>query len=156
MLPRAELPGDVEDHGDVQAAAAGPGIARQAPPRDPQHTAGLGSGRCEDPDLPAGCRNGRDDAERGVGWLDVQVVPQIGPDPGEPGVRAMRMVTYASPAGRQHDLPEDALLSERPIADTEVHLLLDGLCSSRSAGSPLWRPVMRTPTNAVPTGRASP
>ena len=28
---------------------------------------------------------------------------------------------------RQHDLPEGALLSERPIADTEVHLLLDGL-----------------------------
>jgi hypothetical protein len=28
---------------------------------------------------------------------------------------------------RQHDLPGEALLSERPIADTEVHLLLDGL-----------------------------
>jgi hypothetical protein len=28
---------------------------------------------------------------------------------------------------RQQDLPEGALLSERPIADTEIHLLLDGL-----------------------------
>jgi len=28
---------------------------------------------------------------------------------------------------RQHDLPEGALLSELPIADTEVHVLLDGL-----------------------------
>ena len=28
---------------------------------------------------------------------------------------------------RQHDLPEGALLGERPIAATEVHLLLDGL-----------------------------
>ena len=28
---------------------------------------------------------------------------------------------------RQHSLPEGALLSEWPIADTEVHLLLDGL-----------------------------
>jgi hypothetical protein len=28
---------------------------------------------------------------------------------------------------RQHNLPEGTLLSERPIADTEVHLLLDGL-----------------------------
>jgi hypothetical protein len=28
---------------------------------------------------------------------------------------------------RQHNLPEGELLSERPVADTEVHLLLDGL-----------------------------
>src|SRR5215470_16283965 len=28
---------------------------------------------------------------------------------------------------RQHDLPEGAWLRERPIADTEIHLLLDGL-----------------------------
>ena len=28
---------------------------------------------------------------------------------------------------RQHGLPEGALLSERPVADTEVHVLLDEL-----------------------------
>jgi len=33
---------------------------------------------------------------------------------------------------RQHGLPEGALLSVRPVAGTEVHLLLHGSCSSRS------------------------
>jgi hypothetical protein len=53
---------------------------------------------------------------------------------------------------RQHSLPEGALLSERPIADTEVHLLLDGVLlieidqqSAAEAGpGAIFDPAMRT------------
>jgi len=58
-LPWAELPGNVDDHGDVQAAPAVPGIARQAPAIDPEHRTGLGAWRYPDLYLPVECRNGR-------------------------------------------------------------------------------------------------
>ena len=58
-LPWAELPGDVDLHGDVQAAPAVPGIARQAPAIDPEHRTGLGAWRYPDLYLPVECRNGR-------------------------------------------------------------------------------------------------
>jgi hypothetical protein len=53
----------------------------------------------------------------------------------------------------QHDLPEGVLLSERPIADTEVHLLLDGLLLIEIEHKPvleagpgaIFDPAMRTP-----------
>jgi hypothetical protein len=41
--------------------------------------------------------------------------------------RSLANAILVSGKFRQHDLPEDALLSERPIADSEVHVLLDGL-----------------------------
>jgi len=41
--------------------------------------------------------------------------------------RSLADAVLVSGHHRQHDLPEGALLSEWPIADTEVHLLLDGL-----------------------------
>jgi hypothetical protein len=54
---------------------------------------------------------------------------------------------------RQHRLPEGALLSERPIADTEVHLLLDGLLlieidqqpAAEAGPGAIFDPAMRTP-----------
>ncbi len=44
-----------------------------------------------------------------------------------PAERSLADTILVSRDYRQHDLPEGALLSERPIAGTEVHLLLDGL-----------------------------
>ncbi len=44
-----------------------------------------------------------------------------------PAERSLADAILVSRDYRQHDLPEGALLSERPIAGTEVHLLLDGL-----------------------------
>jgi hypothetical protein len=41
--------------------------------------------------------------------------------------RSLANAILVSGKYRQHDLPGGALLSERPIADTEVHVLLDGL-----------------------------
>jgi hypothetical protein len=54
---------------------------------------------------------------------------------------------------RQHGLPEGAMLSERPIADTEVHLLLDGLLlieidhqpAAEAGPGAIFDPAMRTP-----------
>ena len=54
---------------------------------------------------------------------------------------------------RQHSLPEGSLLSERPIADTEVHLLLDGLMlieidqqpAAEAGPGAIFDPAMRTP-----------
>ena len=43
-----------------------------------------------------------------------------------PAERSLADAILVSGDYRQHGLPEGALLSERPIADTEVHLLLDG------------------------------
>lgn len=56
-------------------------------------------------------------------------------------------------AYRQHDLPQGALLSERPIADTEVHLLLDGLLlieidqrpAAEAGPGAIFDPALRTP-----------
>jgi len=44
-----------------------------------------------------------------------------------PAERSLADTILVSGEYRQQDLPEGALLRERPIADTEVHLLLDGL-----------------------------
>jgi len=44
-----------------------------------------------------------------------------------PAERSLADTILVSGDYRQQDLPEGALLRERPIADTEVHLLLDGL-----------------------------
>ena len=44
-----------------------------------------------------------------------------------PAERSLADTILVSGHYRQHDLPEGMLLRERPIADTEVHLLLDGL-----------------------------
>jgi hypothetical protein len=44
-----------------------------------------------------------------------------------PAERSLADTILVARQYRQHRLPEGALLSERPIADTEVHLLLDGL-----------------------------
>jgi hypothetical protein len=54
---------------------------------------------------------------------------------------------------RQHHLPAGALLSERPIAGTQVHLLLDGLLVVEIDGKPaaeagpgaIFDPALRTP-----------
>jgi hypothetical protein len=43
------------------------------------------------------------------------------------GERSLANTILVSGGYRQHRLPAGAFLSERPIADTEVHLLLDGL-----------------------------
>jgi len=44
-----------------------------------------------------------------------------------PAERSLADTILVSGHYRQQDLPEGMLLRERPIADTEVHLLLDGL-----------------------------
>jgi hypothetical protein len=44
-----------------------------------------------------------------------------------PAERSLADTILVSGNYRQQDLPEGALLRDRPIADTEVHLLLDGL-----------------------------
>ena len=49
-------------------------------------------------------------------------VPRSGAGGAVPGRRHPGIRDY-----RQHGLPEGALLSERPVADTEVHVLLDEL-----------------------------
>lgn len=153
-LPRAELPRDIDDHGHVQAAAAGPGIARQAPARYPQHTAGLGSRRYGDLDLTVGYGNGRGDAERGVGWLDVQVVPQVGSDPGEPGSARVRMVIYASPGGSPAR-PARGRAAERtahrrhrgPPAPRGLMLIeIDRQPALETGPGAIFDPAMRTPT----------
>jgi hypothetical protein len=54
---------------------------------------------------------------------------------------------------RQHGLPEGGMLSERPITDTEVHLLLDGLLlieidqqpAAEAGPGAIFDPAMRTP-----------
>lgn len=54
---------------------------------------------------------------------------------------------------RQHRLPQGALLSERPITDTEVHLLLDGLLlieidrqpAAEAGPGAIFDPALRTP-----------
>ena len=98
-LPRAEPPGNVHDHGHIQAAPAVPAEARQAFAFDRQHVAWLCSGRHRHVCLPVECRNGRGGAKHGVGYPDVQVVAQVGARPGEPGIGAGPVITYASPGG---------------------------------------------------------
>src|SRR5439155_6214341 len=98
-LPRAELPRDVEDHGEVQAAAAVPAIARQAPAGDVQHAAGAGSRWHRTRACPPGTGTAVVTPSTAFGCLNVHVVPQIGAGPGEPGSARVRMLTYASPGG---------------------------------------------------------
>jgi hypothetical protein len=66
-------------------------------------------------------RSGHDDPWAG-GGAPVPVTPVRGP-----AERSLGNAMLVSGGYRQHALPEGRLLSERPIADSEVHLLLDGL-----------------------------
>jgi hypothetical protein len=67
--------------------------------------------------------------------------------------RSLANAILVSGGYRQHRLPAGALLSERPIAGTEVHLLLDGLLVIEIDGVPaaeagpgaIFDPVLRTP-----------
>ena len=51
--------------------------------------------------------------------------------------RSLANVILVSAKYHQHDLPEGALLSERPIAGTEIHVLLDGLLVIEVDGQPV-------------------
>jgi hypothetical protein len=68
----------------------------------------------------------RQSAPEPTPWEDggqpAPVVPVRGP-----AERSLADAILVSGKYHQHGLPEGALLSERPIADTEVHVLLDGL-----------------------------
>jgi hypothetical protein len=69
------------------------------------------------------------------------------------GERSLANAALVSGGYRQHRLPAGALLSERPIARTEVHLLLDGLLVIEIDGEPaaeagpgaIFDPALRTP-----------
>jgi hypothetical protein len=54
-----------------------------------------------------------------------------------PAERSLGNAMLVSEGYRQHSLPEGKLLSERPIAGSEVHLLLDGLLVIEIDGQPL-------------------
>jgi hypothetical protein len=54
-----------------------------------------------------------------------------------PAERSLGNAMLVSEGYRQHSLPEGRLLSERPIAGSEVHLLLDGLLVIEIDGQPL-------------------
>ena len=70
-----------------------------------------------------------------------------------PAERSLGNAMLVSGDFRQHALPRGTLLSERPIADSEVHLLLDGLLIIEIDGQPavevgpgaIFDPSMRTP-----------
>jgi hypothetical protein len=66
-------------------------------------------------------RSGHDDPWAGAG-APVPVTAVRGP-----AERTLGNAMLVSEGYRQHSLPRGTLLSERPIADSEVHLLLDGL-----------------------------
>ena len=66
--------------------------------------------------------SGQHDTPWGGGGDPVPVTAVKGP-----AERSLADTILVSGHYRQHDLPEGMLLRERPIADTEVHLLLDGL-----------------------------
>jgi hypothetical protein len=68
----------------------------------------------------------RESGNRGTPWDGMTgAVPVVGVN--SPGERSLADTILVSGGYRQHRLPAGALLSERPIASTEVHLLLDGL-----------------------------
>jgi hypothetical protein len=69
-----------------------------------------------------------------------------------PGERSLADTILVSGGYRQHRLPAGALLSERPIASTEVHLLLGGLLlididqqpAAEAGPGAIFDPVLRT------------
>jgi hypothetical protein len=93
-------------------------------------------------------RCGVDDSPWGGGGTPVPVAAVRGP-----AERSLADAILVARQYRQHRLPEGALLSERPIAATEVHLLLDGLLLieiDRHAGlevgpGAIFDPARRTP-----------
>ena len=70
-----------------------------------------------------------------------------------PAERSLADTVLVSGGYRQHSLPEGALLSDRPITEAEVHLLLDGLLLIEIDQRPavevgpgaIFDPAMRTP-----------
>ncbi len=92
--------------------------------------------------------SGQDDDPWGGGGQPVPVAAVRGP-----AERSLADTVLVSQAFRQHTLPEGALLSDRPIADTEVHLLLDGLLVIEVDQRPavevgpgaIFDPALRTP-----------
>ena len=93
-------------------------------------------------------RSGRDDDPWTGGGAPVPVTPVRGE-----AERALGNTMLVSGDYRQHALPEGMLLSERPIAAGEVHLLLDGLLVIEIDRHPavevgpgaIFDPAMRTP-----------
>ena len=92
-------------------------------------------------------RSGHDDPWAGAG-APVPVTAVRGP-----AERSLGNAMLVSGGYHQHSLPRGMLLSERPIAESEVHLLLDGLLVIEIDGQPLvevgpgavFDPSMRTP-----------
>jgi hypothetical protein len=70
----------------------------------------------------------------------------------ETAERTLANAILAAGGFREHSLPAGELLSSRPIADTDVHVLLDGLLTIRYDGQPvveagpgaIFDPAMRT------------
>ena len=93
-------------------------------------------------------RAGPDDNPWSGGGTAVPVAPVR-----EAAERSLANAILISCDYRQHDLPKGALLSERPIAGTEVHVLLDGLLLIEIDHKPvleagpgaIFDPTMRTP-----------
>lgn len=93
-------------------------------------------------------RSGRDDNPWAGGSTPVPVTPVRGP-----AERSLGNAMLVSGDYRQHTLAQGLLLSERPIADSEVHLLLDGLLVIEMDRQPavevgpgaIFDPSMRTP-----------
>ena len=93
-------------------------------------------------------RSGREDNPWAGGGTPVPVTTVRGP-----AERSLGNAMLVSGGYRQHTLPEGMLLSDRPIADSEVHLLLDGLLVIEIDRQPavevgpgaIFDPSMRTP-----------
>jgi len=77
-------------------------------------------------------RTGPHDNPWGGGGTAVPVTPVRGT-----AERSLADALLVSGRYRQHDLSEGALLSDRPIADNEVHLLLDGLLVIEAGDQPV-------------------
>ena len=92
-------------------------------------------------------RSGTDDSPWAGGGTPVPVTAVRGP-----AERSLGNAMLVSGGFRQHPLPRGTLLSERPIAGSEVHLLLDGLLVIEVDGEPavevgpgaIFDPAMRT------------
>jgi hypothetical protein len=90
------------------------------------------------------------DSPWGGGGEPVPITAVRGPDE-----RSLADAILASGEYRRHSLPEGALLSERPIDGTEVHLLLDGLLlieidqrpAAEAGPGAIFDPAMRTPNS---------
>jgi hypothetical protein len=99
-------------------------------------------------------RSGHDDPWAGAG-APVPVAAVRGP-----AERSLGNTMLMSGSYRQHTLPQGRLLSERPIAESEVHLLLDGLlvieigqqAAIEVGPGAIFDPSMRTPYSKVHAG----